>query len=331
MECSSWPETMDHKRIVQELVEGRDLTTQLQNLIQKQKPLGSHGVVAADNYVEKILGSFVRVISMLSSSSGETITGVVDMCESPLSVTTVTQVSSPFSNGDSVEKRKIPAMKDRRGAYKRRKSCDNTLTKLTDKPIEDGYAWRKYGQKEILNAKHPRNYFRCTHKIDQGCLAIKQVQQTEDEPPMYQTTYMGNHTCTNPLRPLQIILDPSPSTSPQSLIFNFKPNPTINSKQDLRPLFASFPSFKLEPKDEQEEPVTLQYQCSLDDQYFSNDLSQFETSQPTSMLASSSSGSDHGDVISSVYSCTTSPTSLDLDLVVDNVDFNDDVFLDEFF
>lgn len=25
-----------------------------------------------------------------------------------------------------------------------------------DHPADDGYSWRKYGQKEILGAKHPR-------------------------------------------------------------------------------------------------------------------------------------------------------------------------------
>ncbi|KAF8397048.1 hypothetical protein HHK36_018686 [Tetracentron sinense] len=31
-----------------------------------------------------------------------------------------------------------------------------TWTKVSPTPIDDGRAWRKYGQKEILNAKYPR-------------------------------------------------------------------------------------------------------------------------------------------------------------------------------
>ncbi|KAI9108019.1 hypothetical protein K1719_020892 [Acacia pycnantha] len=73
-------------------------------------------------------------------------------------------------------------------------------------PKEDGHAWRKYGQKIILKAKHPRNYYRCTHKHDQGCEAIKQVQKIQDDPPLFRTTYFGHHTCTNPLNP-HIFLD----------------------------------------------------------------------------------------------------------------------------
>lgn len=26
-------------------------------------------------------------------------------------------------------------------------------------PVDDGYSWRKYGQKDILGAKHPRSGF----------------------------------------------------------------------------------------------------------------------------------------------------------------------------
>jgi len=33
-----------------------------------------------------------------------------------------------------------------------RVSCDSSL----EGPNEDGYNWRKYGQKDILGTKHPR-------------------------------------------------------------------------------------------------------------------------------------------------------------------------------
>ncbi|KAL0450898.1 UNVERIFIED_CONTAM: putative WRKY transcription factor 70 [Sesamum latifolium] len=71
------------------------------------------------------------------------------------------------------------------------------INKETGSLFEDGHAWRKYGQKVILNAKHPRNYFRCTHKFDQGCQATKQVQKIEDDPPLFRTTYHAQHTCKN--------------------------------------------------------------------------------------------------------------------------------------
>lgn len=40
-----------------------------------------------------------------------------------------------------------------------------------------------------------RSYFRCTHKPTQGCKATKQVQKQEQDPEMFQITYIGRHTC----------------------------------------------------------------------------------------------------------------------------------------
>ncbi|PWA53111.1 WRKY domain-containing protein [Artemisia annua] len=64
--------------------------------------------------------------------------------------------------------------------------------------VGDGYSWRKYGQKGILNSKFPRCYFRCTHKHVQGCKALKQVQQLEDDSNMFEIRYIGHHTCAPP-------------------------------------------------------------------------------------------------------------------------------------
>ncbi|MCO5608151.1 hypothetical protein L7F22_062357 [Adiantum nelumboides] len=62
-------------------------------------------------------------------------------------------------------------------------------------PPEDGHTWRKYGQKVIHGALHPRGYYRCTHKADIGCPAIKQVQRCDEEQMLFDVVYKGYHTC----------------------------------------------------------------------------------------------------------------------------------------
>nr|CAB3473778.1 unnamed protein product [Digitaria exilis] len=62
-------------------------------------------------------------------------------------------------------------------------------------PLDDGLSWRKYGQKDILGAKYPRSYFRCTHRHTQSCHASKQVQRTDGDPLLFDVVYHGHHTC----------------------------------------------------------------------------------------------------------------------------------------
>ncbi|CAI0552279.1 unnamed protein product, partial [Linum tenue] len=65
----------------------------------------------------------------------------------------------------------------------------------TEVPPEDGFTWRKYGQKEILGSRFPRGYFRCTHQKLYHCPAKKQVQRLDNDPDTYEVTYRGQHTC----------------------------------------------------------------------------------------------------------------------------------------
>ncbi|VVB01981.1 unnamed protein product [Arabis nemorensis] len=55
---------------------------------------------------------------------------------------------------------------------------------------DDGYKWRKYGQKSIKNSPNPRSYYKCTNPI---CNAKKQVEKSTDEPNTYIITYEGFH------------------------------------------------------------------------------------------------------------------------------------------
>ncbi|XP_060974638.1 putative disease resistance RPP13-like protein 1 isoform X2 [Cannabis sativa] len=62
---------------------------------------------------------------------------------------------------------------------------------------DDGFSWKQYGQKNILGAKYPRGYYRCTYRHSKGCLAKKILQRLDDDPRMVEVKYSGKHTCTN--------------------------------------------------------------------------------------------------------------------------------------
>ncbi|KAI4980853.1 hypothetical protein ZWY2020_021342 [Hordeum vulgare] len=57
--------------------------------------------------------------------------------------------------------------------------------------LDDGYKWRKYGQKVVKNSLHPRSYFRCTHS---NCRVKKRVERLSTDCRMVITTYEGRHT-----------------------------------------------------------------------------------------------------------------------------------------
>ncbi|XP_059592356.1 WRKY transcription factor SUSIBA2 isoform X3 [Vitis vinifera] len=60
---------------------------------------------------------------------------------------------------------------------------------------EDGYNWRKYGQKSMKGSEHTRSYYKCTH-LD--CPMRKKVQQSHDGQ-ITEIIYKGGHNHPKPL------------------------------------------------------------------------------------------------------------------------------------
>ncbi|KAM5558382.1 WRKY transcription factor 23 [Rosa sericea] len=85
------------------------------------------------------------------------------------------------------------------------------MTKSEVDHLEDGYRWRKYGQKAVKNSPFPRSYFRCTSA---SCNVKKRVERCVNDPGIVVTTYEGQHTHLSPL----MMPPPPPTTAPNSII-----------------------------------------------------------------------------------------------------------------
>ncbi|KAK4342598.1 hypothetical protein RND71_038414 [Anisodus tanguticus] len=220
----------DLKRAIEELIRGREFTRQLKEIIKK--PLG--GEVAKD-LVDKIMDSFSETLSVINSDDVRVVG---------------TPFSSPEDNYSSGSCKSSSTLKDRRGCYKRRKTSESNIKESSDL-VDDGHAWRKYGQKQILHATYPRHYFRCTHKYDQKCQASKQVQKIQDNPPLFRTTYYGHHTCKAfPRVSSQIILDSTMDGDSSSVLLSFDQNVNQNYHPNCYNNVPTFPSIKQETKEE---------------------------------------------------------------------------------
>ncbi|XP_028782270.1 probable WRKY transcription factor 70 isoform X2 [Neltuma alba] len=281
--------------IIRELLEGKECASQLKLLFQK--PFGPDGTPPAEQLVSRILRSFTQSISDLTSSVAGGEVGQI----SPISGQSGSPLGTSSCNGrrpdESGQSRKIssPPAKDRRGCYKRRKTAD-TWTKISH-TIEDEHAWRKYGQKEILNSRFPRSYFRCTRKHDQGCKAIKQVQRIQENPEKFLTTYIGSHTCKDILRAPQMVTDYGNLESflvpPES-----SKAPIINDDQKVhgRPLISSSSSTPAIKQEYPKEDTPLSEITDNLEPNFWSDLKDFELPEPLKM------STEHN--ADTVYSCS---------------------------
>lgn len=59
---------------------------------------------------------------------------------------------------------------------------------------DDGYNWRKYGQKQVKTSEFPRSYYKCTHP---NCPVKKKVERAHDGQ-VTEIIYKGNHNHQKP-------------------------------------------------------------------------------------------------------------------------------------
>ncbi|WOL14162.1 putative WRKY transcription factor 41 [Canna indica] len=174
--------------LVDVLAQGEHQLRQLDACLDEHSP-----VEQKKQLVRQAQAAFKQAISMAKAFE----------CDRPRLAAAAADESPRSNSGGSFNSDRAFKEQERREMCKKRK----TLPKWTSQVrvplgaaggadgLEDGYNWRKYGQKDILGAKHPRAYFRCTHRNTAGCVAMKQVQRSDDDPAVFVITYRGEHTC----------------------------------------------------------------------------------------------------------------------------------------
>lgn len=131
-------------------------------------------------------------------------------------------------------KEEVPGKKMRKEVAKKTKRVRGHKVAIRTKSevdiIEDGYKWRKYGQKALKNSAFSRNYYRCS---DRNCMVKKQVERDAHDPSYVVTTYEGAHNHLVTPTPMQVVHRPTcitPRTNPSSLqlqmeLFQMSQNP----------------------------------------------------------------------------------------------------------
>lgn len=206
------------KEMEQELIRGRDTANQLLEVINVHR-VNIHGDLEglilpfAQDLAKKVLRSFTNTIFLLNTND------YVFSDEEVLPVTIKDLSPANCPKPEDTDKGCKSLYKTQRGCYKR-KSKALTWEKDSSILIEDGYEWRKYGQKKLINAKYLRSYYRCSYKSDEECEAMKHVQRIQEDPPLYRTIYYGHHNCKTSLLNSDITLLEPNNTSSMFLSFN---------------------------------------------------------------------------------------------------------------
>ncbi|CAN0908785.1 Probable WRKY transcription factor 41 [Linum grandiflorum] len=210
--------TWEQSALVNELIQGIEFAKQLRFHLKDSSAVVDE---VADGLVQRILSSYDKALLILNWSGpiGQPPQAVdVEGRAATPAVASSGVPGSPLSWNGSPKSEVFDGTKDNQVpdyASKKRKtaarwtdhvriSSENGLESC----IDDGYSWRKYGQKDILGAKYPRSYYRCTYRSTQNCWAVKQVQRSDEDPTIFEVTYKGTHNCSYGQQPVPLPASP---------------------------------------------------------------------------------------------------------------------------
>ncbi|KAJ8527782.1 hypothetical protein K7X08_015233 [Anisodus acutangulus] len=153
--------------------------------------------VAAETVLDSPLGETSVEIPPTPNSSTSSTSNEAGGQEDSSKIKKHMQKKGCQEEGDDKSKKECKAKK--KGEKKQKEQRFAFMTKSEIDNLEDGYRWRKYGQKTVKNSNFPRNYYRCT---TQKCGVKKRVERSYEDPSIVITTYEGqhNHHCPATLR-----------------------------------------------------------------------------------------------------------------------------------
>ncbi|KAK3139186.1 hypothetical protein QOZ80_5AG0379180 [Eleusine coracana subsp. coracana] len=158
---------------------------------------------ATTKLAQSLLSEALRALNIaLSVMNNQQQSSQESSAASPLAVKAEPELS-PSSSATAAADSNGDTSTSARSGKRRRTSVigegrknSSSWVNLTTVPYDDGYEWRKYGEKRINGTQFTRSYFRCTYKDDKGCQATKYIQQKDNSyPPVFQVTYNNDHTC----------------------------------------------------------------------------------------------------------------------------------------
>lgn len=165
---ATWSEGSEDDDLVRELLDDVSPLLMLQHEATHQ-PLNKKPSSSYDQAFNKLISNIY---------SGPTISDI----ENALSVTNNNNHFSQFSSARvSILERGLSKIENK---YTLKIKC------FGNGMGDDGYKWRKYGQKSIKNSPNPRSYYRCTNP---RCSAKKQVERSNEDPDTLIITYEGLH------------------------------------------------------------------------------------------------------------------------------------------
>ncbi|KAJ9173707.1 hypothetical protein P3X46_016817 [Hevea brasiliensis] len=245
---NSW--SWEQKTLISELIQGMELAKQLRVHLNT-----ASSVEIRDSLVQRILTSYEKSLLILnwSGSLGQQ-QQQQQQQQQNVGATAGNVPESPLSMHGS------PGSDDFDGGHNDVSKKRKTMPRWTDQvrvnsenglegPHDDGYSWRKYGQKDILGAKYPRSYYRCTYRNTQNCWATKQVQRSDDDHTIFDVTYRGLHTCCHGRQSVAPPASPEKQEQKQNInqqqqsqdaLFNFQRVLKVNT-EDLDNKEMAFP------------------------------------------------------------------------------------------